>query len=251
MLPSRRGAAQCVLEAASAAAIEQPYGVRIWTACPADMDGLQWNQAALLLDEAEQLRSRRLRREADRRAYVLVHALRRAALACALAVEPQDIVISHDARGKPFLAGRPGEQALFFSHSRSREAVTCAVSSGGPIGIDVECLDAGLADFDLLARFMALPDARRRDTDLGPDPARQFFFYWTALEAFWKAAGTGLSDANPRISCTRNRLGLFDVALDADGMPAPMARVIAAAAPERCLVTLACMTHPLTDQRAG
>jgi phosphopantetheinyl transferase len=51
---------------------------------------------------------------------------------------------------------------------------------------------------------------------IAPQPitTKAFFFHWTALEAFWKACGTGLVDANPRICCMPRSASRFDVVLE-------------------------------------
>jgi hypothetical protein len=43
---------------------------------------------------------------------------------------------------------------------------------------------------------------------------RQFFLQWTALEAFWKACGTGLVDGQPRIVCVPCSPSRFDVHME-------------------------------------
>lgn len=240
---ARHGATQVAVEVARLAAIE-PYGVQIWTACPGEPDDAQWGELALLLDATEQVRAGQFRREADRRAYVLAHALRRAALARTLAVDPDEIAISHEATGRPVLTSPSAPGDIFFSHSRSRDAVACAVTRAAPVGIDIESIDGVIADFDLLAPYAALPDPRRCEAELGPYRSRQFFFYWTALEAFWKAAGTGLSPANPRIRCAKNLSGMFEIGLETDGGEKSVGRVIPLQAPAGCSLTLALYTAP-------
>jgi 4'-phosphopantetheinyl transferase len=222
----------------------QPYGVQIWAASPRVPNEAQWRELARLLDAAEQDRARQFKTSDDRRAYVLAHALRRVALARVLAVGPDDVVVSHAANGRPLLAAAANRPEIFFSHSRSREMVVCAVTRAGPVGIDVEPIDAVAADFDLLAPYMVLPDTQRREAELGPDPSAQFFFYWTALEAFWKAAGTGLSSSNPRILCRRNRLDAFEIALVASAS-VKLASIIPVAVQERCSVTVVLATQQL------
>jgi 4'-phosphopantetheinyl transferase len=243
MAASPSAAVQTAIKVARIAEMEE-YGLQIWTAQPAEPDDAQWAELALLLDETEQLRAGQFRVVADRRTYVLAHALRRAALAGELAVAPDEIVISHEIGGKPVLAAPPGRPGLFFSHSRCRAAVALALSRAGPVGIDVASIAPAIADFDLLARFVALPQARQRETELGSDPAHQFFFYWTALEAFWKAAGTGLAAGNPRIGCVKNPGGTFDVLLETSTAQGPSARVVPVNAPPGCMVTLACLAPP-------
>lgn len=226
----------------------QPCRVQIWTASPRTPTEAQWRELGRLLDETEQARSREFGQSDDRRAYVLAHALRRAALARALAVAPAGIEVSHAANGRPLLAAAAGRPPIFFSYSRSREMVACAVTRAGPIGIDVEPVDPAAADFDLLAPYMVLPDAQRREAEFGPDPSAQFFFYWTALKAFWKSAGTGLACSNPRILCRRNRLDAFEIALDGDASARPMASIIPIGADARCRVTVALANRQETSQ---
>lgn len=220
----------------------QPHGVQIWTASPRTPSDAQWRELEHLLDRAEQDRARQFKTSDDRRAYVLAHALRRAALARVLAVEPDDVVVSHAANGRPLLAAAANRPEIFFSHSRSREMVVCAVTRAGPVGIDVEPVDIVAADFDLLAPYMVLPDAQRRQAELGSDPSAQFFFYWTALEAFWKAAGTGLSSSNPRIVCRKNPLDAFEIAFVTDAS-VKVASVIPLASQTRCSVTVVLATR--------
>ena len=223
--------------------------LHIWTARPTDFKDEQWKDFVELLDATEHLRVSQFKVQADRRAYVLAHVLRRLALASVLAVDPSLIVFSRDDSGKPLLSA-PGERDIFFSHSHIRDAVVCAVTRSGPIGIDIESLQNGNADFDLLESFVVLPDAQRRAAELGSDPTAQFFFYWTALEAFWKAAGTGLSSANPRIRCQKNRLGVFEVELEGASPVEPKARLVPVPALVGCAVTLA-LNYPAAHHFNG
>jgi 4'-phosphopantetheinyl transferase len=211
--------------------------VHVWTACPDDFGDAQWRRMLLLLDHLERIQSERFKHEADRRAYVLAHALRRTALAGILEVAPSALVFSSEVNAKPVLIA-PRDETLFFSHSRSRACVACAVTRIGPVGIDVEPIQPGKADFELLANFVALPDAQRREAELGASQSRQFFFYWTALEAFWKAAGTGLASANPRIRCQKNQLGQFEITSEANAFDAPNARLISLQSPANCSIAL-------------
>jgi len=211
--------------------------VQIWLASPGDFENSQWTALAALLDRNERERSGRLKFDADRQAYVLAHAIRRIALARALQVAATDIVLSADANGKPTLV-RPAQAEIFFSDSRSRDAVACAVTRIGPVGVDVEPLCGAHADFDLLAPFLVLPDENHRAAELGPDPSEQFFFYWTALEACWKALGTGLASTNPRIRLRKNRFGTFDVAFEGLAAQRHAIRVMPSAT--RCVTMNGC-----------
>jgi phosphopantetheinyl transferase len=222
------------------AVLNQPGDIAVWTACPDDFDDAQFEGMSAMLDPAERAKSGRFRHPADRRAYVLAHALRRVALARALQVAPADLLFASDAQGKPEVTvlHAPRGPDIYFSHSHSRALVACAVTRTGPVGIDVACTQDGAPDLDLLAGLVDLPDARQREADLGVDPMHQFFFYWTALEAFWKAEGGGLASANPPIRCLKNPNGRLEVFLASSAVP--KAQITTLNAPAGCWITLAC-----------
>jgi 4'-phosphopantetheinyl transferase len=212
--------------------------VQIWIARPGDFQGWQWTALAALLDQKERERRERFKFDADREAYVLAHAMRRIALGRALQVAAADIVLSADANGKPMLA-QPAPVEIFFSDSRSRDAVACAVTRIGPVGIDVEAMGGAEFDFDLLSPFLVVPDEKQRAAQLGSDPAQQFFFYWTALEAFWKALGTGLAPTNPRIHLRKNGFHTFDATFEGHKTQTHGVRVIPIRGMDAFAVTLA------------
>ena len=168
----------------------QSGGVEVWTARPDGLGCGACAELAALLDPQERERAGKLRVEADRRAFVVAHAMRRIALGMALAVDPQDLRFGTGPHGRPLLLG-VDNGGPSFSLSRSRGLVAFALSREGPVGIDVEAERDGV-DSAMLEPYMDLQD---------PDAAGlDFYTQWTALEAFWKARGLGLSAANPRIS---------------------------------------------------
>lgn len=219
----------------------------VWLERPQDVGDAQMRCLELMLDAHETARASRFRFEGDRRAYVVAHGVRRLALGEFLEVDPVSLVLEKQISGKPVLVG-PGSGRVFFSHSHTRDWVAVVVSSKGPVGIDVECVAQIPPDFDLLAPHVVVPDVGQRVDELGIDPAVQFFFYWTALEAFWKAAGKGLSPENPRIHCQKNEAGAFEISLEGDvnnRLGLPRASVLQIPAPEGCMVSLA--QHHLPD----
>ena len=175
--------------------------VRLACARPAQM-GAACDELAAFLDGAELETARRLRFEADRRSFVVAHAMLRALVAHDCGIDPRKITLCHDARGRPYVAQAPG---LHVSLSRSREAAACAVTRVAPVGVDVEPIAARPADAGLLGEFVAAAE---------PVGTREFYFHWTALEAFWKACGTGLADGQPRIRCVARNATRFDVHLE-------------------------------------
>lgn len=152
----------------------------------------------------------RFRFAEDGRAYVLAHALRRMALASRLHIAASRVEVVSAKSGAPSLCGKQG-RGVYFSHSHARGLAACAVTGLGPVGVDVEALDGNIADPALLSGFFALADTRQRESELGPDQTGQFFFYWTLLEAYWKAAGTGLSSSHPPLCCRKKPNGTHEI----------------------------------------
>jgi 4'-phosphopantetheinyl transferase len=169
---------------------------------PAQVPQRDWDELASLLDAQERDRARRLRIDADRKAYVLAHALLRALVAAESGLDAEAIHIAHDVRGRPFIERAP---ELHVSMSHHRDAVACAATRAAPVGVDIERIAGKPVDAGLLGAFVVTHEAVTE---------RQFFFQWTALEAFWKACGTGLSDAQPRICCVPRSGSRFDVHLE-------------------------------------
>ena len=193
--------------------IHHARAVHVWTANPEHVTSAQWPELASWLDAGELHCASRFANTADHQAYVLAHALRRLAMSEVLGVAPGALVFSSAPSGKPVLINAPAEPKIHFSNARRRSIVACAVSCIGPVGIDVEVMDASSADMGLLKPFMVLPDLQGCQAMSASEQARLFFFYWTVLEAFWKSRGSGLSFANPAITCQKNRTGWSDISL--------------------------------------
>jgi 4'-phosphopantetheinyl transferase len=166
---------------------------------PADVPLHDWDEIAAGLDEEELDRARQLRFEADRHAYMLAHALLRALVGAESGLRPAEIRVAHDVKGRPFVERAP---QLNVSLSRTRAGVACAATRAAPVGVDLERIAGKPVDAGLLGAFVVTHEAVT---------ARQFFYQWTALEAFWKSCGTGLADGQPRICCVPRTGSRFDV----------------------------------------
>ena len=213
--------------------------MHVWMAQPQDIQDGQWPELASWLDAAELHCAQRFGHPADRQAYVLAHALRRLAVSGMLGMLPAELVFSSPAGRPPVLLNAPETPQIHFSHSRSRGLVACAVSGIGPVGIDVEVVDAGKADMRLLSRFMAMPGMPCSQAALAGDSAQRFFFYWTVLEAYWKARGCGLSLANPALGCPEQRAGWFELSQLAGGAWLACGRALVLPSPVDCAAALA------------
>lgn len=210
-------------------------GLEVWTAQPALLGAQACEALVGLLDAQERVRAARLRFEADRCAFVVAHAMRRLALAHALAVDPADLRFGTGPHGRPVLLDTDGGSPAF-SLTRSRGFVACAVSDGGDVGIDTECVRDG-PDGSLLEPFVVSAQPPQGQLD--------FYRQWTALEAFWKARGLGLSAAHPRIALRPlDAADLYSVVYGDSTRDTGMV-VMHLPAPDGYVLTLAC-NEPVT-----
>ena len=217
--------------------------VQLWLQPCADLPASQlqcWHDE---LEPAEQAAVAALRFEADRRAYVTAHVLRRIALAQMLRVRPETLRFGRAKGGRPLLHGAPAN--LFFSLSHCRQVAACAVTRLAPVGVDVEARRPEQAEWALLQPLIALNDehaAQWRDVDR----TRQFYLHWTALEAYWKAMGRGIAEANSRIAyltepqpCTAPNTTVFTVGPQTGADKGRRACIFALEAGPDCAVAVA------------
>jgi 4'-phosphopantetheinyl transferase len=196
-----------ILALESCVPVKKRCDVQIWRASPDDVGHALWRVLTKLLSLQERSKAFEFRIQADRKAYVLAHGLRRLALAAMLDEEPNALVFRDNEKGQPQLI-EPHHRRIYFSHSHTRQGVLFAASLDAAVGVDAESVVAEPVDFTLLGPFLVLPDVRAAE-------AATFYDYWTALEAFWKADGTGLSTDHPRLRLSAHPLGHWDVAFDA------------------------------------
>ncbi len=162
--------------------------VHLWT-IPVSRSG-DAERSMSVLDAAEKARARRFRFERDRRRYVLRHAFARYVLARYLGVEPAAITIRTSDHGKPEL---DASWRLSFNTSHTDDMTLVAVTSGPPVGVDIERLrhiDDALAVAEGLFAEREVELLR----SLKPvDRSPVFLTLWTRKESLVKAIGGGLS----------------------------------------------------------
>lgn len=179
----------------------RPAMVDVWLAlCPLDAD-LEVAAAELSIDEIE--RARRFVFGRDRRRFIFARRTLRRLLAAYVGIAPAAVRFRYASHGKPALVSGP-DLGIDFNVSHSGDAVVIAVSSAGPVGVDIEEIRP-MPDRDDLAMRTFAPGEFRRLCAIGDSQRTEAFFAcWTRKEAFVKALGEGLT----------HPLDRFEVAVD-------------------------------------
>lgn len=158
----------------------------VWWAGPTDysprLDGL--------LSTVEVARAARLRRPEDRIRQILGATMLRFAAAAATGAKPEEVGVDRTCPTCPEPHGRPTlpGTGLHASITHSGDLVGLALTTTGPVGLDVE----RVSDVDIagLSRTVLHEEERAAPLDHGA-----FFTYWTRKEAVVKATGDGLRAA--------------------------------------------------------
>ncbi|MFC0865702.1 4'-phosphopantetheinyl transferase family protein [Sphaerimonospora cavernae] len=148
-----------------------------------------------VLNGPELRRASRFHREQDRRRFLTGAWLLRMVAGAELGVSPERVEVDRwcsgcgKAHGKPHI--RTGEEPLHVSVSHSGNRVVVAVTTVGPLGVDVEAVPSG--PVDALARC-ALSPAELPALRAVPESERRAAFarLWVRKEAVLKATGHGL-----------------------------------------------------------
>ncbi|MEU1466803.1 4'-phosphopantetheinyl transferase superfamily protein [Streptomyces sp. NPDC005761] len=106
-----------------------------------------------------------------------------------LDVPPSELWLAHEEGGRPFLGGAGG--ALEVSVTHARGALAVALTSGSPVGVDVEVVRRLRAE--ALARAWLAPVEADWVAGLPEeDRSAAFLWLWTQKESVGKALGRGL-----------------------------------------------------------
>lgn len=145
-----------------------------------------------LLSPDERERADRFDSGAHRHRYVVGRAAVRRALAAAVAAEPGELVFEYSENGRPDLTGHP---AVSFNFSNSHQVGLVAISTCGPVGVDIEAVRAGFADLRVAQRSFAAGEVLRLRAIRTTDRDLAFLRCWTRKEALVKAIGAGLASS--------------------------------------------------------
>jgi 4'-phosphopantetheinyl transferase len=142
-----------------------------------------------ILTSDERTRADRFHFERDRRMFISCRATLRRLLAERIGKPPESLAFEHGPQGKPSLRGIE----ISFNLSHSGHWFACAISSGGPVGMDIEHIHP-LDDMLAMAQhFFAPAEVQRLFAVPENERTHSFFQCWTRKEAVIKATGEGVS----------------------------------------------------------
>ncbi len=164
----------------------------VWWMTVDDLSGQVRDRWTAQLGPEEAGRASRLRREADRNAFVAAHMLLRVLLTACTGAPVSRWRFSDGPHGKPELHADHALPELQFSLSHSAGAVACGVARGHRIGVDIET-HAKLPEVMEIADAHFAPEERALLLAAGAEGRLPMFYtLWTLKEAVLKATGRGL-----------------------------------------------------------
>lgn len=146
--------------------------------------------AADFLTDDEKARAARFHFSRDANHWSACRSALRQILSHEIGVKPEDVTLIFSEFGKPSLA--PPFDSIHFNLSHSQDLAIVALSSDGPVGVDLESIARASELLGCEDSFCHPEETRSLPTD--PDArACQLLRIWTSKEALLKALGTGLS----------------------------------------------------------
>jgi 4'-phosphopantetheinyl transferase len=155
---------------------------------------------ASCLNQQERASGARFHSEDNQRRYLISHATVRLLLARYLHCPPASLEFSAGQFGKPFICSPRQESKLHFNLAHSADIAAVAISTTGPVGVDIERL-RGTTDISrLVTRYFSNREIERFQRVDTQNYVQWFFRMWTCKEAVSKALGCGLSEPVSRFT---------------------------------------------------
>jgi 4'-phosphopantetheinyl transferase len=170
--------------------------VNVW-AVPLDLSAEEVAACLSVLDSSEKERAARRRFEPHRKRFIAARGSLRMVLGRYLQKRPNEIEFAYGPHGKPSL--QFPHSPIEFNATDSDDLVLIALSTAGPVGVDVERIRA-VRDADALVKrfFSARENDLFRKLSNDQKPAA-FFNLWTRKEAFLKGTGEGIGHSLNRV----------------------------------------------------
>lgn len=154
-------------------------------------------EATVFLQEEEQERANKFRREGDRNRFILGRIVLRKLLGELLQCPPQKIPIVLSKHKKPVLAGA-SEGLYHFSVSHSENYILIGISRN-EVGVDIEHIDPAF-DYKNVMQY-----SFNEEEIAFVREHLHFYLLWTRKEALLKATGKGLTSKLSRITALDGR----------------------------------------------
>jgi 4'-phosphopantetheinyl transferase len=181
------------------------HEVHLWSSQLIRPD-LDYNSRLESLSEDERLRARGYHFDRDRREFITRRHFVRIILSRYLKMEPAQIELVCEERGKPRLAGAPETLPLHFNLSHSRHLALLAICRACPVGVDVEKIRPMPEMDEIAANFFSAQERAQFAAANGTqEKLEAFFTVWTRKEAFLKATGEGIAMQLGQIDCSQPR----------------------------------------------
>ncbi|MGB5260045.1 MAG: 4'-phosphopantetheinyl transferase superfamily protein [Gammaproteobacteria bacterium] len=168
-------------------------------------------ECAGLLSSDETARCKRFRFDADRRLYLLSHAMLRRVLSAYTDVDPAAWAFSNQAMGRPEIASPDPGLPLRFNLTHTRGLAACVVTQSVDCGVDAEALTVRRHAMDVAARMFADEEIQVLRGLQGQAFLEQFYACWTLREAYCKARGSGLASSGKHFRFERDRHGAWQL----------------------------------------
>lgn len=167
-----------------------PHAADVWVI---DLERCGVEPAALEALSADEIeRANRFVFDRDRRHFVTCRAGVRRVLSQYAGLPAEQLRFGYGERGKPFLASQ-GSQPIEFNVSHASGLAVVAVTTGTPVGVDVESVTRKVEYAELAQRFFSAVEAEDLLSLPAADLGAGFFACWTRKEAYIKAIGDGLA----------------------------------------------------------
>lgn len=147
-----------------------------------------------LLSDDELKRAEKFRFDKHRDRWIASRAMLRSILSVMTQQPPELVAFEYDEHAKPYLPRSSNHERIHFNLTHSSDLALLAVTSVGPVGIDVERIKP-LSNIDAVVSRFFSPAERHAFFSVTSDVDQLKLFYtcWTRKEAYLKALGCGIS----------------------------------------------------------
>jgi phosphopantetheinyl transferase len=164
--------------------------VQLWKWDKREFDGEQVNDLLSVLLPSERPPDLERQPVSRKIQLILSRCLLKLVLARSIDIAPEEVFLSRNEFGRPFLPGLP---QVSFNVSHSGHLLVIVLAHDAQVGVDIEQRNREL-DWHGIARHYFCASEYSQIAQLEPQGGRSLFFrLWTSKEAYLKACGVGLS----------------------------------------------------------